>query len=364
MQQLFFLKKGTLEWWEMPTPKIEKDIEALVRPFAVAKCDIDDIFLFSNLPFKLAIGSKLGLVDPSYYKTFGKNFFKGPFPFGHECVAEVMEIGANVTSVKVGDVVSVPFQISCGSCLSCVGGFTHACEKAPAMAMYGFGKHLQFGGAMCDLIKIPYADGMLLKIPAGINPIHLASLSDNVPDAYRTVGPYLEKDSQKSVLILGGKAKSISLYSVLIAKALGSPRVHFVSRDNDHLTAAMRCGADKVLDRLDGINEKYDITVDCSVSEKGMKAAIQALAKGGVCTNVGMFIRKTNAPFIDMYVNGVTFVTGFSNARTDAEKVLNLINSKKLNLETVTTRLDTWENAKEAILSKSAKVIVARKRLL
>jgi threonine dehydrogenase-like Zn-dependent dehydrogenase len=278
-------------------------------------------------------------------------------------VAEVVETGDKVTSVKVGDVVSVPFQISCGSCLNCSGGFTHACEQAPAMATYGFGKHLQFGGAMCDLLKVPYADGMLAKIPSSIDPIHLASLSDNVPDAYRTVGPYLENDPNKSVLVLGGKAKSISLYSVLIAKALGSPRVHYVDRNADNLQIASRCGADHVFQRLEEVTAKYDITVDCSVSEKGMKTAICVLAKGGTCTSVGTFIRKAHAPLIDMYVNGVKFVTGFSNARADAVKVLDLIIRKKLNLETVTTRLDKWENAIDAILSESAKVIVTRKRL-
>lgn len=363
MQQLYFIKKGKLEWREVIAPKIENESEALVRPFAVAKCDADDIFLFNDISVKLKIGNALGLADPSFYKTFGKNFFQGPFPFGHECVAEIVETGEGVSMFRPGDVVSVPFQISCGSCINCSGGFTHACEKVPLLSTYGFGKHLQFGGAMSDLVKVPYADAMLLKIPDQTDPIHLASLSDNIPDAWRTVGPWLEKDKNKKVLVLGGNVKSISLYSVLIAKALGSPCVHYASRDERHLELALNAGADKVFRSLNDISEKYDITVDGSNNSKGLYKAINALAKGGVCTSVGIFAKKTTMPMIDMYVNGVHFVTGLSNARPDAEKALRLIQEGKLKPELITTQTARWEDAEQAFLSKTAKVIVTRNRL-
>ena len=184
MQQLYFIKKAKLEWREVARPEISNEQQAIVRPFAVAKCDLDDAYLFNNIALKLKIGNMLGLVDPYYKSTFG-NLLKGPFAFGHECVAEVVEIGEGVLNFKIGDVVSVPFQISCGSCINCNTGLTSACAETPNVSTYGFGKHVQFGGAMSDYIKIPFADAMLLKIPNHVDPIHLASLSDNIPDAYR-----------------------------------------------------------------------------------------------------------------------------------------------------------------------------------
>ena len=117
MQQLYFIKKGKLEWREVQSPVISNGLEALVRPFAVAKCDLDDAFLFNHVDLKLKIGKYLGIVDPAYFKVFGK-LLSGPFPFGHECVAEVTEIGDRVKDIKIGDLVSVPFQISCGSRLN------------------------------------------------------------------------------------------------------------------------------------------------------------------------------------------------------------------------------------------------------
>ena len=48
MQQLYFVKKEKLEWREVPTLTLDNKKEAIVRPFAVAKCDLDDAFLFNN----------------------------------------------------------------------------------------------------------------------------------------------------------------------------------------------------------------------------------------------------------------------------------------------------------------------------
>jgi threonine dehydrogenase-like Zn-dependent dehydrogenase len=89
MRHLMFLKAGALEFQEAPDPKIENARQALVRPLAVAACDLDSHIVAGRAPFR------------------------GPFALGHECIAEVVEIGEDVYSVSVGDRVSVPFQISC-----------------------------------------------------------------------------------------------------------------------------------------------------------------------------------------------------------------------------------------------------------
>ena len=151
MQQLFFVKKETLEWRTAPVPKITGALEALVRPFSVAKCDLDDFYLFDNVIPKLKIGKFLGIVDPVFNNYFGK-MISGPFPFGHECVAEVIETGDRVRHIKVGDVVSVPFQLSCGSCVNCANGITSSCHSFPLLSTYGLGIHTEFGGAMSDLL--------------------------------------------------------------------------------------------------------------------------------------------------------------------------------------------------------------------
>lgn len=345
------------------TQKIEDAYQALVRPFAVAKCDLDNAFLFNNFPLVLKFGSLFRKIDPDFFTTFGKNCFAGPFPFGHECVAEVIEIGDKVTKIKVGDVVSVPFQISCGKCLNCSSGITSSCENTPKISTYGFGKHLQFGGAMSDLLNVPFADEMLLKIPENINPIHLASLSDNVPDAYKNVGYELEKDPNKSILVIGGSAQSVGLYTVLIAKSMAARKVDYVDINEERLNVAKKIGVDNIFESYNSIRDKYDIVVDASSSEKGLKMAIDRTKPYGICTSSGIYFKKTTMPLMKMYTSGITFKTGLANARTDAEKVLELVNQNKLNLELVTTKLDNWDNATNAFLSKTSKVIVTRERI-
>src|SRR3954454_3489258 len=98
MRQLEITGARSVRWAEAPAPVLAGDGEALVRPLAVALCDLDAVFLSGAIPIA------------------------EPFPVGHECVAEVLEVGDAVATVVVGDRVVVPFQISCGSCAACAAG--------------------------------------------------------------------------------------------------------------------------------------------------------------------------------------------------------------------------------------------------
>ena len=111
MRQLVFLGPGALEWREAPEPILGGPGEALVRPIAVATCDLDAAML-------------RGLVPSA-----------GPFPFGHEFVAEVISIGDEVQGVRVGQRVVVPFAISCGTCRMCQRGLTANCLSVPRGSM-------------------------------------------------------------------------------------------------------------------------------------------------------------------------------------------------------------------------------------
>ncbi|MEQ8474047.1 MAG: alcohol dehydrogenase catalytic domain-containing protein [Marinoscillum sp.] len=361
MQQLFFVKKGKLEWREVPAPRISSGNDALVRPFAVAKCDLDDAFLFNNVDLKIRIGNALGLIDPSYKSTFG-NLLKGPFPFGHECVAQVIETGSHVSDVKIGDIVSVPFQISCGFCDNCRRGYTATCNTVSSISTYGFGKHLEFGGAMSDVIKVPYADHMLTKIPDSIDPIKLASLSDNISDAYRHIGG-LEQNPDQSILIISGKAKSVGIYALILAKSLGAREVDFVDNNEERLELAQNLNATITYSSFSQLNKKYDLVIDASSTQKGLNAAFKSVRNYGTVSSSGIYIQKTAISLIDLYAKGVKFKIGLANAKTDAPKVLELINAHHIDFGLATTRLDTWNNAIDAFLTDTTKVIVTREKV-
>jgi len=361
MQQLYFITKGKLEWREVARPVMSNAHQAIVRPFAVAKCDLDDAYLFNNINLKLKIGNMLGLIDPHFKSTFG-NLLKGPFAFGHECIAEVVEVGEKVINIKIGDVVSVPFQISCGACSYCNLGLTSACQKNPNVSTYGLGKHLQFGGAMSDYIKIPYADAMLLKIPGHLNPIHLASLSDNIPDAYRHLKD-LELNPNQKVLIVSGKAKSVGIYSLMLAKVLGVAEIDYVDNDRERLEIAQKLKANTVYSSYREITGKYDLVIDASSTSNGLATAMKAVRNFGTLSSSGIYIKKTSLSLIEMYAKGINFKIGFANARTDAERILKLMEKVEIPFEIATTKLDSWENAVSAFLTETTKVIVKREQL-
>src|SRR3954453_4807967 len=105
MRALTYAGPEALEWRGAPEPKIESDTEAIVRHVAVATCDIDDLIVSGQAPFP------------------------APFALGHEGVADVVDVGDSVTTVKPGDRVLVPFQLSCGTCLACRQSRTGNCES-------------------------------------------------------------------------------------------------------------------------------------------------------------------------------------------------------------------------------------------
>jgi threonine dehydrogenase-like Zn-dependent dehydrogenase len=174
VRQLVYVRRGKLEWREGPEPALRSASGALVRPVVAARCDLDVAFLRHDLAAPALLARALHLVDPLVLQTFGSPPFRGPFPYGHECVAEVVRIGEQVTRLSVGDLVVVPFQISCGSCAPCARGLTAHCstDRRTPVATYGFGDPSGgWGGAVSDLLHVPHADHMLLPVPAGVDPL-------------------------------------------------------------------------------------------------------------------------------------------------------------------------------------------------
>src|SRR5262249_26774278 len=99
-----------------------------------------------------------------------------------------------------------------------------------------------YGGFLSDRVRVPFADAMLVLLPPDVAPDAVASLSDNIPDAWRCVGPPLSAEPGAEVLVVAGGG-SIPLYAVGIALALGSARVDVVGGDPQQQDRASRLGA-------------------------------------------------------------------------------------------------------------------------
>ncbi len=339
VRQLTFIKPGTLEWQEVPEPKLQGPNEAIVRPIAVGRCDVDAAIAHGRAPFQ------------------------GPFAIGHEFVAEIVALGDHVTGLQPGQAVIVPYHISCGHCPRCQRGLPANCSTVPRLSMYGLGAvGGAWGGALSDLVRVPFAQGMLVPLPEDVEPRGAVSLGDNLSDAWRTVGPYVEELPGAPVLVVGGSAWSIGLYAAAIARVLGASPVDYVDTDPGRLTLAQSVGATPIEGPPPERLGPYPITVDASADRDGLACALRSLEPGGVCTSVGIYYRRTPVPLLDMYDTGVTFRTGRAHARAIIPRVLELIRGRRVQPERLVTRWADWDDAPDALRDPSAKVVVLRSR--
>lgn len=371
MKQLTFIKTGSLAWWDVPEPELRGPAEALVRPFVAARCDGDAFFLRHPADSLLRAGAALHVLDPTLGQAHG-GIFQGPFAYGHECVAEVVKVGSEVRDFAVGDVVIVPWAVSCGACGCCTRGFSAHCERAGTpIPAYGFGKAIgDYGGMVSDRVRVPYADAMLVRVPEGVDPLRVASASDNMPDAYRAVGPALARCPGAPVLIVGGAAKSIGLYAAGMAVALGASRVDYVDSCSTRLCIAERLGARPI--ELKGIarwfdfggplhNGGYPIALDASGTSRGLTYALRSLAPGGHCTAAAFYMRRlTPLPLWNMYLKSATLHVGVSHPREHLPAVLDLIARRAFDPMLLQPLIGDFSDAPELLLERTTKVILRR----
>ena len=340
MRQLTFQRAGKLDWLEVPEPTLTGSADALVRPVAVATCDLDTPIVRGETPFQ------------------------GPLPLGHECVAEVVDVADGVKGIQPGALVSVPFQISCGDCGRCRRGQTAHCESVPWQSAYGLPPHGgDWGGFLSDLVRVPYAEQMLVALPDGVDPVAAASVSDNIVDAWRTVAPRLAAEPEAAVLIVGGGGPgSLGLYAAGIAAALGASEVLYVDADERRRRIASELGAETIAEPDAHRLGPFPITVDASADTAGLALAIRSTASEGVCTSVGIYFQnEVPVPLFEAYVTGITFQTGRVHARPAITAAMELIASGRLHPELVTTRTVGWAESPAALAEgEFVKLVFAR----
>ena len=336
MKQLTFLEPGKLTWRDVPEPRLEGDAEAIVRPVAVGTCDLDLALVRGRAPAGRA------------------------FAFGHEGIAEVVDVGDAVNAVQPGDLVSVPFQVSCGECGRCRRGQTGNCESVEFLSTYGLPLGPDNGGFVSDAVRVPYADAMLVAVPDGIEPARIASLSDNIPDAWRTVGPQLDEEPATPVLICAG-AGSIALYAAAIAIAKGAERVDFAGGRRHERELAEELGANLLEAEFPKRLGPYPITVDASAHRAGLACALRSTEPDGICTSIGIYFDpETPVPLLEMYTKGIRFHTGRCHARPAMEPILDLVRAGTFEPERVTRETATWDEAAEAVAGHGGKLVITR----
>src|SRR5689334_20619809 len=224
--------RNTVQVENVPDPKILNDRDAIVKITLTAIC-----------------GSDLHLYD-GYIPTMKKGDI-----LGHEFMGEVLEVGKEVTNLKKGDRVVVPFTICCGRCFFCRKGLWSLCDNsnpnaAMAEKMYGassaglFGySHLYggFAGGQAQYARVPFADVGPLKIPEGLRDEQVLFLSDIFPTGYMAAEACDIKPGD-TIAVWG--CGPVAQFAIKSAFMLGASRVIAIDRFSERLHMAREQGAE------------------------------------------------------------------------------------------------------------------------
>jgi threonine dehydrogenase-like Zn-dependent dehydrogenase len=170
----------------VPDPVIEQKTDAIVEITTTNIC-----------------GSDLHL-----YEVLGAFMSEGDI-LGHEPMGIVREVGSEVTDVKVGDRVVIPFQISCGNCHMCDRKLFTQCEitqnrdEGTGAALFGYSKlYGSVRGGQAEYLRVPHVKNTHITVPAGPPDSRFVYLSDVLPTAWQAV-EYADIPDGGSVVVLG-----------------------------------------------------------------------------------------------------------------------------------------------------------------
>jgi threonine dehydrogenase-like Zn-dependent dehydrogenase len=247
-------------------------------------------------------------------------------PMGHEAVGVVEAIGADVRTLKIGDVVVMPFAYSDGSCVFCHEGLHTSCLHG------GFFGNIDVGGAQAEAQRVPQADGTLVVLPAGKDDAlmrSLLTLSDVLGTGHHAAvaaraGP------GKTVAVVGDGA--VGLCGVIAAKRLGAEQIIMMGRHADRIALAKEFGATDVvsergaeaLERVKELTGGYGVhaVLECVGLEQSMETAIGIARPGGAVGRVGVPQSETMPASRPAFFENITISGGPAPARAYIEELL------------------------------------------
>src|SRR5205809_867709 len=245
---------------------------------------------------------------------------------GHEAIGVVQAVGGDVRSVRVGNLVVMPFAYSDGTCVFCREGLHTSCIHG------GFFGTVDIPGAQAEAVRVPQADGTLVVLPVGADDAlmpSLLTLSDVMGTGHHAA-VVAKVGSGKVVAVVGDGA--VGLCGVIAARRLGAEQIIILGRHADRIALAREFGAtDVVSERGDEAIERVrELTggsgvhsvLECVGLEQAVYTAISIARPGGAVGRVGVpQDEKTPGPEPALY-NNVSVSGGPAPARAYIDELL------------------------------------------
>jgi alcohol dehydrogenase len=277
---------------------------------------------------------------------------------GHEFAGVVAETGALVSTVAVGDRVTVPFVIGCGRCEWCRSGHAQVC---PEQTQPGFTQD----GSFAEQVAIGAADFNVVRLPDDLDFVTAAMLGCRFATAYHALTTQAEIRSGEWLAVYG--CGGVGLSAVLIATAIGA-RVIAVDPSPAALASAADLGAEVGIadpDPVAAIRSTTDGGAHCSVDAVGSAltaaAAVRSLRRRGRHVQVGlMFGEDRQAPLPwDLVISRELQVVGAHGmAARDYPPLLELIATGRLEPRRLLGSVITLDEAGAALMAMDQRVAV------
>ncbi len=338
-------------------PTIQKSDDAIVKVTSTTICGSDLHLLHGMIP-NLKTGTVLG----------------------HETMGIVVETGKDVTNLKKGDRVIVPFPVACGHCWYCEHEFYSQCDNSndygECGGILGYSDTMGgYDGGQAEFLRVPYANVGPVKVPEALSDEQVLFLTDILPTSYWGVENAGVKPDD-TVVILGcgpvgllsvkwayyfGAKRVIAVdcvgYRLQRAEAFGAEALHLDNQDHtgDVIKEMTGGGADVVIDcvGMDGKMTTFELIETALKLQGGSKSAIelaaQAVRKCGTVQFVGVYGGRYNMfPLGDFFGRNITMKMGQCPANAYIPRILALIESGKFDATGIITHRLSLDDAEHA----------------
>ena len=321
-----YIEHGKFELIEKPKPGLKAPRDAIVRVTLGSICTSDLHIKHGSVPRALP-GTTVG----------------------HEMVGIVEQVGADVTSIRPGDRVTVNVETFCGECFFCRHGYVNNCTDANG----GWALGCRIDGGQAEYVRVPYADQGLNRIPDAVSDEQALFVGDVLATGFwaARISEITEKDT---VLIIGAGPTGIC---TLLCVMLKHPRRIIVcEKSPERIRLVRKHYPDVQVVEPEDCREIVlrssdhggaDVVLEVAGTDDTFRLAWECARPNAIVTVVALYDHPQVLPLPDMYGKNLTFKTGGVDG-CNCEETLRLIAEGKLDTEPLITHTYPLSRIEEA----------------
>jgi alcohol dehydrogenase len=351
MKALVYHGPGIKSWDEVPDPTLVDASDAIVQVDTTTICGTDLHILKGDVP---AV-------------TEGRIL-------GHEGVGTVLAVGPSVRNVHVGDRVIISCVSSCGACTYCRSGNPSHCLADEGASGIGWILGHLIDGTQAELVRIPFADNSLHRVPEHVSDEAALLLSDILPTGFEIGVQYGRVKPGDTVAVVG--AGPVGLAVIATAGLYGAAQIIAIDLDQNRLDLAKQVGAthcigsgsddwkEQVLALTDG--HGVDVAVEAVGIPATFDMCLQLVRPGGNVANVGVHGQPVQLDLQDLWIKNINISMGLVNT-TSLAMLLKLVAQQRLPVERFVTHrfalddvISAYETFENAAQSQALKVLMSR----